>query len=431
MSDTESVFKIIEHLETILSQAALEEDVQSEEGDRHFIVDVETVNGPMPIFFNKSLLPILDKLLSPSYSCDTCQLRRGKKAKLQNTNCFSCQSCGLQFRRKETLKIHEDAVHRKIQHHCQICNYVSFYKRQVTIHVAVNHRDSEFKCGQCDFKAKRQLYVNQHVLRFHGTEEHPCQLCSFKSKWKTGLKKHLRQKHTDTGRQKSICNICGIYLSCQNDVSRHVKEVHDRSVSYQCSYCAKSFHKKANMKVHLNIHTGEKPYSCVLCGRAFGGASNLYHHKKKHHPDKKNVKVNQEENVKTDKDDHQPESGKAECDERYSDCKFSMKEEVSQVSSDKAEVEDNPDILARAEDREADIGRLTDVGQSDDYNGNNIPFFYTSHSSHSHHPDFSAPSYHSGQHSTWSGEQYRRILMANMGPPGGVWPAHNHRSSSN
>ena len=103
MSDTESVFKIIEHLETILSQAALEEDVQSEEGSNYFIVDVETVDGPIPIFFNKSLLPLLDKLISPSYSCDTCQLRRGKKPKLQNKKCFPCQSCGLQFRRKESV----------------------------------------------------------------------------------------------------------------------------------------------------------------------------------------------------------------------------------------------------------------------------------------------------------------------------------------
>ena len=430
MSETESLFKIIDHLETILSQAALEEDVQSEDGNNHFIVDVETVNGPIPIFFNKSLLPLLDKLLSPSYSCDTCQFRRRKKPKLQNTKCFSCPSCGLQFRRKETLKIHEDAVHRKIQHHCQICNYVSFYKRQVKIHEAVSHRGSEFKCGQCNFKAKRQLYVNQHVLRFHGTEEHPCQLCSFKSKWKTGLKKHVRQKHTDTGRQKSICNICGIYLSCQNDVSRHVKEVHDRSVSYQCSYCAKSFHKKANMKVHLNIHTGEKPYICTLCGRAFGGASNLYHHKKKHHPDNNNVKVNQDgvqhQNVKTDNKDHQRESRKTDCDERYSDCKFSMKEEVSKVSIEKAEVEDEPDILSRADESEADFVGLNDVGQINDLNRNNIPFFYTSQ-----HAEFSGPSYYYGQHSTLSGDlQYRRILMANMDKPG-LWAANNHRSSQN
>ena len=422
MSDTESVFKIINHLETILSRAALEEDVRSEDRSNHFIVDVETVNGSIPIFFKKSLLPLLDKLLSPSYSCDTCQFKRRKKPKLQTrqTKCVSCLSCGLQFRRKETLKIHEDAVHRKIQHHCQTCDYVSFYKRQLTIHEAVNHRNSEYKCGQCDFKAKRQLYVNQHVLRFHGTEEHPCQLCSFKSKWKTGLKKHVRQKHTDTGRKKSICNICGIYLSCQNDVSRHVKEVHDRSVSYQCSYCTKSFHKKANLKVHLNIHTGEKPYICTLCDRAFGGASNLYHHKKKHHPDNDNVKINaincnldevQRQNVKADKTDHQ-----GECDEKYSDCKFSMKEEVSKVSNDLAEPDDDePDLLSR----EAELGTLTDLGVMNNYS-RNIPLFSTAQ-----HAEFATPSYYYGQHSAWSGDQYRRMLMANMEKPV-IWAAHHH-----
>ena len=430
MSDTESVFKIIDHLETILSQATLEEDIQSEDRNDHFVVDVETVKGSVPIFFNKSLLPLLDEVLSSSYSCDNCQFRRIKKPKppYHKLKCFSCESCGLQFRRKETLKIHEDAVHRKIQHHCNFCSYFSFYKRQVRIHEAVTHRDTEFQCGQCDFKAKRQLYVNQHVLRFHGTEEYPCGFCNFKSKWKTGLKKHVRQKHTDTGRKKSICNICGIYLSCQNDVSRHVKEVHDRSVSYQCSFCAKSFHKKANLKVHLNIHTGEKPYICTLCGRAFGGASNLYHHKKKHHSDNNKVKINviscnqdegQSQDVKTEKNYYPRECRKAECDQRYSDCKFSMKEEVSKVSINKVEDDSEPDALSRADDREND-------GQISDFNRNNIPFFYTAQTS-----EFWGPSYYYGQQGNWSGDQnFRRILMANMEKPG-IWSAGNTLSSHN
>ena len=127
MSDTESVFKIIDHLETILSQATLEEDIQSEDRNDHFVVDVETVKGSVPIFFNKSLLPLVDEVLSSSYSCDNCQFRRIKKPKPPNhkSKCFSCESCGLQFRRKETLKIHEDAVHRKIQHDCNFCSYFS------------------------------------------------------------------------------------------------------------------------------------------------------------------------------------------------------------------------------------------------------------------------------------------------------------------
>ena len=91
-----------------------------------------------------------------------------------------------------------------------------------------------------------------------------------------------------------------------------------------------------------------------------------------------------------------------------------MKEEVSKVSIDKAEVdpepepEPEPDILSRADEREAD------------YNRNNIPFFYSSQ-----HAEFSGPSYYYGDQ-----EYYRRILMANMEKPG-LWSANSHRSSHN
>merc|ERR1719153_76005 len=117
-----------------------------------------------------------------------------------------------------------------------------------------------------------------------------CDQCDFKCGYEAALKKHTKEKHTHEGIQKSICTECGIQLSTPTDVKRHIKEVHSRAVTYPCSHCGKEFTKKANMKVHERIHTGEKPYMCNVCGQTFGGASNLYHHKKKHHPEEEEAK---------------------------------------------------------------------------------------------------------------------------------------------
>ena len=38
---------------------------------------------------------------------------------------------------------------------------------------------------------------------------------------------------------------------------------------YNCSFCERSFLTPTTLKVHLRIHTNEKPYKCLKCNRGF------------------------------------------------------------------------------------------------------------------------------------------------------------------
>ncbi|KAJ8587166.1 hypothetical protein M405DRAFT_934910 [Rhizopogon salebrosus TDB-379] len=55
-------------------------------------------------------------------------------------------------------------------------------------------------------------------------------------------------------------------------------------LKYECDYCGKGFNRPSSLKIHLNSHTGEKPFTCTFegCGRSFSVLSNMRRHARVH-----------------------------------------------------------------------------------------------------------------------------------------------------
>ncbi|KAG8907439.1 hypothetical protein FRB99_004234 [Tulasnella sp. 403] len=56
------------------------------------------------------------------------------------------------------------------------------------------------------------------------------------------------------------------------------------SAKYVCEYCQKRFNRPSSLKIHVNTHTGEKPFKCPFpgCGRRFSVMSNMRRHSRVH-----------------------------------------------------------------------------------------------------------------------------------------------------
>ena len=55
---------------------------------------------------------------------------------------------------------------------------------------------------------------------------------------------------------------------------------------YQCPHCPKAFRQEVHLANHIRLHTGEKPFVCTYCNKAFAHKNNLMIHIKIHTGDK-------------------------------------------------------------------------------------------------------------------------------------------------
>lgn len=259
-------------------------------------------------------------------------LNKPKKVKRKRVSC-SCPFCGKKFSCLDRLNEH---LKHTPSRYCPECG-VATTKRGMAKHLSQKHDMNVTDCSSCHDIFPNQIEAQRHWLKHHGPESHRCRFCgsgfpnerglrahttlhtlftcscgtTFENSRchrhhmsvcdaekpqtdyiyecdhcravydkKPSLRIHIVQKHLNV--LPFVCQTCGKRTSTLTHLKSHAK-THESGRNIQKCHCGAKFRTALGYKLHLRIHSGDKPYKCSLCDENFLSASRRLDHVKRRH----------------------------------------------------------------------------------------------------------------------------------------------------
>ncbi|OAF64284.1 Zinc finger protein ZENK [Intoshia linei] len=177
-------------------------------------------------------------------------------------------------------------VHEPFPHH----NHKSI---DANFNISFNNNYIQLKKQQTNFNYKSlQNCTNSEMFALNSRNSYNCsrlhsnyhQQC-VPNKVQNKTLKHTRnnKKNTKIKNKKFECT----YLNCKkkfsrsDELNRHYR-IHSGVKPFKCMICLRCFSRSDHLTTHIRTHTGEKPFQCTICGRRFARSDERKRHTKIH-----------------------------------------------------------------------------------------------------------------------------------------------------
>ncbi|KAK4315613.1 hypothetical protein Pmani_013177 [Petrolisthes manimaculis] len=114
--------------------------------------------------------------------------------------------------------------------------------------------------------------------------------CPYCAKILPYLSEYQRHMRKHTGERPFACPHCPYATTRKSHLKTHLMKLHQEAaglvgLGHPCPYCGKcSFRDQSDLRRHIRIHTGERPFRCHRCSYTATRNEHLVAHLRRKHP---------------------------------------------------------------------------------------------------------------------------------------------------
>uniref|UniRef100_A0A8D8BQH4 Zinc finger protein 724 n=1 Tax=Culex pipiens TaxID=7175 RepID=A0A8D8BQH4_CULPI len=180
------------------------------------------------------------------------------------------------------------------KHKCYFCKQTFDSELALTNHFTEHFAQVPLTCHKCAGIVIKSVRQASKHLALHDEEERPhkCRVCELRFFTRENSLTHERKIHRKKVKiQQNIdgyaerrklrtyqCSQCGLLASNSDALRKHELTHAEVQPVHTCEICGKQFAARKNLTRHMLIHTGELPYKCDMCTRAYRQAGDLKDH---------------------------------------------------------------------------------------------------------------------------------------------------------
>ncbi|KAM9195172.1 uncharacterized protein V3H86_001198 [Mergus octosetaceus] len=173
---------------------------------------------------------------------------------------------------------------------CQFCDYATAVHSNFKLHLKMHADRGPFVCQECNKTFKTSNHLQRHRL-LHVENQYEFGRCLYMD---SCLEENLGlhpEMHIGLCPERNFgslegsssvhymlgSEVYGEQTAIQRDEGNDLLAQSEPQF-YQCAECEYATYILSNLKLHVRIHTGEKPYSCSVCQKEFRTSSHLKRH---------------------------------------------------------------------------------------------------------------------------------------------------------